>query len=182
MEGFFDIKSGKRLCGMVKLLLAALSLLFYDNIYLPQRAELAKKQAQCLKQEQELEALGSFMKEHPDLNAYERERQEKADAIRGKLPTAMDFNEFVGSLQALAGRYGVRIKGIKPAKPMPQGKFFSQSLRVELNSDYKSLRKFLAAMEKEERFFSITQAAIKADGNGKLTCGLEMTIYALAEE
>lgn len=182
MNDFLTIKNDRRLCGLLMLLMAVLGVVFYSNIYLPQRAEILSRQQTFETRRAELLMLERFTKAHPDTEKFGQEIQKRLDDSRERMPEIMDFSEFIDTFQQLAKSNGIKIKGIVPTPAVQQGKYASLDFQAEVNGEYQQLLGLLFDIEQQKRFTRITGMKIKESAEGTQNILLNVRIYALSAE
>lgn len=182
MNDFLIYKNDKRLCGLFICLLITLTAVFYLFVCLPRQAELREKRQMFAMKQYEIKVLQAVLNAHPNTEEYERELKKKVDEAHEALPETMDFGEFIGTLQRMAQKCGLTVKGILPGRVVKQEKLYTQDLKADFVGSYQDVLNFLAELEQQKRFINITAATIKADNDGTLSVVLEIRLYALEIE
>ncbi|MBR2216316.1 MAG: hypothetical protein IJ849_11270 [Selenomonadaceae bacterium] len=156
-----------------------LATLFWVGVHEPLMAEIEATDAQQKNIAQAEIDLENFLNRHPDRDAYTAELKARESYLAGLLPEEMNESDFIAFLERKALRHGVLILGVTPGEGYVVAGCRAHPIDLTLETDYFSLLAFLREVE-GDRFLRWEGGTIESD-EGKLTCRLKLTIFALAK-
>lgn len=137
------------------LVLTALTVLFYQMIYVEQRAELEEKRRTLLLRQEDLARLEEFSQRYHDDNASEEALQKHTAWSRRLLPDTLQTGDFLSELQGYLLRTQVKIIGLTPNVPEQKEGFCRQRIELTVEGDYFQMLAFIHLLEQKERFVAI---------------------------
>lgn len=149
---------------------------FFDQCYLPQRAEIASLESEIREEHDELVRVQNFMNAH-DGRAQSEALAARSRAAEKRLPKSMGQGGFIALLEREAQHQGMTLAAVVPGQPGEEGGVFRQPLDIELDGDYFRLLAFLKDLEQSERFVRMEHAEIHSD-DGRLHVKLRLSIFA----
>ena len=159
---------------------ATASVLYWQLIYIPVKAEISRLNAETKNfqvAEQELKYLQTRYKNFEkivDLTA------EKLARAQDYLPSEMNAEKFTAELYNFAEDKRILINAVQLGEISVTETVQKQSVKIQLNTDYISLLNFIREILDGERLASLENFIIASENESNiLNCELEFTIFAL---
>ena len=153
------------------------TMLFYIGIVAPQRANIAVLAAQYQAEQQRVQVIETYAKQHPDSGAHLKELDQKLTQINVKLPDQPELGEFIKEIEQASKLSGMRLAEIKPAVAINKAGYREIPIEILLRGSFANLLEFVKAIESGKRFTSIATTNIQAK-QGMLEVKLTMNIYS----
>lgn len=142
--------------------LAIVAMLFYTYVYQQQQQCLAQANTDLQMTKQKIQVLEGFLTQHPDLNQYEKELQDKSDLVNSKLPADKDISSFIIQVEESAKKSNVSLNRIKPLGEENKENYRNIKVEVEIVGDYFQTLEFLKSLEQLQRFNTVTDMSVQA--------------------
>lgn len=172
--------SNKNFLPLLILIICATALfLYWQLIYIPVQAEIAKFDAETKKlqaAEKELNYLQTRYKNFEEIAELTTERLAAAQEL---LPAEMNDEKFVDALYTLAADKKILINSVQVGEISENDSVQKQSIKIRLDADYISLLNFIREILDGERLAKLENYSISSDGESNiLNCELEFIIFA----
>lgn len=159
-------------------MLAALTVLFYQAVYVEQQATLAELHRMLLLRRQDLASIEAFSKRHWDFDAAEAALKNHADWSRSLLPDALETSDFLSELQSHVLRSQVNVIGLTPGAAELQEGFCRQRIELTVEGDYFQWFDFIRLLEAQARFVAIENISGEVKAAGILRGHVVLYIFA----
>ena len=159
-------------------LLAAMTVLFYQMVYVAQRDEIEEKRRMLLSRQQDLARLDEFSRRSFDGNASEEALQKHTAWSRRLLPDTLQTGDFLSELQGDLLRSHVKLVALIPHIPEQKEGFCRQRIELTVEGDYFQMLAFIHRLEQKERFLSIDNLFGQVKEAGILCGRFELYIFA----
>lgn len=156
-------------------------LLFFVIIIRPQMDNLHSLTAQVERQQTAVTALEAYSQEHPDMDKYLGELDNKAMLMTNLLPDHLDISSFLLLLDQSAQKTGVQLVSVKPGKTVSQKGRSETSVELVIHSDYKAMLAFFSELNNLPRFTNLVSVSTDLRQQGVLETKLIVAIYSLSD-
>jgi Tfp pilus assembly protein PilO len=174
--------SGKPRIKLRIILLAIIALLTVWSltvlVFLPQRDRLTAMRAQCRRELQEVRCVEVFTLEHPDVEAYLTELDQKGLFLDKMLPAAANLEDYLAELETAARQSGVRLGQVQTAPWADNGHYQELRLEVSIQGSFYQMLHFLKQLEEGPRFSMVSGAVLHASP-GTMDGKLDIRIFSL---
>jgi len=157
--------------------IAAVIVVFYLYLWLPQTERIAALTAQYQTERQRVQTIEAFANAHPDIGAYETELNNKLAQVDKMLPNNAEISEFIIEAENIAKISGVQLLRIKPAPAVNKNGYREIPLEMVVKGNYFQTLSFLKKLEEITRFNSVLNLATQSK-NGDLESKLSVVIYS----
>ena len=158
--------------------LAALTVLFYQMVYVEQQADLEEKRRTLLLRQQDLARLEAFLQRRRDDSASEEALKKHAEWSRRLLPDELRTSDFLGDLQGYMLRSQVKVIGLTPGVPEQNEGFCRQRIELTVEGDYFQILDFIRLLEQQNRFVTIENISGQVKDTGILHGRFDLCIFA----
>lgn len=156
-------------------------LLFFVLVIRPQMDNLHSLKAQVEQQEASVASLEAYSQEHPDMDRYLNELDNKALLITNLLPDHLDISSFLLLLDQSAQKTGVQLISVKPGKTVSQKGRNETSVELIIHSNYKDMLAFFYELNNLPRFTNLISVSTDLRQQGILETKLNVAIYSLSD-
>lgn len=156
---------------------ALLSYLFYNLLIAPQREIIAELEAQRASDLVGLKLVDDFSRQHPQLEAYLSELDQKILRTDASLPSDPEVSAFVIQIQQAARDTQVEIFHIVPGTYLAKAGYYEIPVEVGVRGSFFKVVEFIQRCESLARFTSIAMVNIQAK-QGVLECKIPLVIYS----
>ena len=142
--------------------LAIVGMVFYTYVYQSQQQCLAQLNTDLQMTKQKVQVLEGFLTQHPDLNQYEKELQDKSDLVNSKLPADKDISSFIMQVEDSAKKSNVKLSRVKPISEENKDNYRGIKVELDVSGDYFQTLEFLKSLEQLQRFNTVTDMSVQA--------------------
>jgi type IV pilus assembly protein PilO len=153
-----------------------LSYLFYSGLIAPQRERIAELETQRASDLVKLQLVDDFSRQHPQLDAYLADLDQKILQTDGLLPSDPAVSAFVIQIQQAARDTSVEIFHIVPGVYLNKAGYYEIPVEVGVRGSFFKVVEFIQRCESLSRFTSIAMVAIQ-EKQGLLECKIPLVIY-----
>lgn len=153
-----------------------LSYLFYSGLIAPQRERITELEAQRASDLVRLKLVDDFSRQHPQLEAYLAELDNKILQTDALLPSDPAVSDFVIQIQQAARETQVEIFHIAPGVYLNKAGYYEIPVEVGVRGSFFQVVEFIQRCESLARFTSIAMVNIQAK-QGVLECKIPLVIY-----
>lgn len=153
--------------------------LLYTFLYVPAINRVAELDNQYETLLKEVKELDTFLKTHPDLDAYLLETDKVMRVFNTLLPNDNNVSNYIVIANKIAQVAGVNMTSISPAQWVDKDKYQEMTMTVNVSGSYVNIMRYIKLMEDNpKRFTSIRSLNISSEGSEKSAGNLKavMTI------
>ena len=132
--------------------LTALTVLFYQTVYVEQQTDLEEKRRTLFLRQQDLARLETFLQRHGNDSAAEEALKKHTEWSRRLLPDELRTGDFLSDLQGYMLRSKVKVIGLTPGVSEQKEGFCRQRIEMTVEGDYFQLLDFIRLLEQQDRF------------------------------
>ena len=165
-------------------LLLIFAAIFFNSIYKSMHSEILQMQIETQKISAEEKILSNFSARNENLDDFTNLSEENFFTSREKIPEDMEQEKFTEEIYSAAEKNSVDVTSLQTDEPVTldadknlSGKFFRQSVKIQLEADYVSLLNFLREIEDGERFSTLANISVEAEEE-ILICEVEFFIFS----
>ena len=158
--------------------LAALTVLFYQTVYVDQLADLEEKRRTLLLRQQDLMRLEAFSQRYRDDSAAEEALKKHAEWSRRLLPDELRTGDFLSEIQGYMLRSQVKVIGLTPNVVEQKEGFCRQRVELMVEGNYFQLLDFIRLLEQQNRFVTIENISGQVKDTGILCGRFDLYIFA----
>lgn len=165
---------------IVTLPLAAITLLYLVQVYLPLRRTITDLRQQCQHHEMMLRHVHSLGASIAGKQNELRETEEFANRHNQKLPSTQAAIDSLGEIALLAGQAGARMERFEPA-PADDMEFLSRvPVSLSCTGDFAKLFDFLSRLESQPRRMWIEELRFEGarEAGKPARCELKLVVFA----
>ena len=171
------ILSGIFFCGLI------IAIFYLHTVYISWQSEILKLQTETKKLRAEEKILSNFSAQNENLDDFINLSEENFLIVREFLPTESEQEKFTDTIYRVAGKNNISVTSLQVAEPVAvevdkniSGKFFKQSVKIQLESEYIDLLNFLREVSDSQRFTTLANISVE-NGEENLNCEVEFFIY-----
>lgn len=166
----------KHIIALTGLGLVAAIYLFYAFIFVPQSSQIEQLSTQCQQEQQKVKQVEAFQDEHPDMEQYLHELDNKKMMADAMLPDDADMRGFLvqGETSARVGK--LPLLTVKFEKVANMKGYREIPVDMGVAGDYFQTLNFIKSMEESTRFNSIKKIVMKMD-KGSIKTAISSSIF-----
>ena len=150
----------------------------------PLQSRIQLTQNLLAEEQQRLVNYRSFAEEYRNYEAFTAEQAHAAEMAYKLLPEEITAAELIREYTELAGKYNLRVQGIKPVQPQKQTKkaYETLTLKIILSGNFYKTAKFLEELQNGGRLVTISNAVMERNTEGLpggVTLTADLTAYSL---
>ncbi len=135
-------------------------------------------------EQQRLVNYRSFADRYRDYEAFTAEQAQAVEIAYKLLPEEVTAAELIREYTELAGKYNLRVQGIKPEQPQKQTKkaYETLTLKIILNGNFYKTADFLDELQNGGRLVTVSNAVMERNTEGlpgSVMLTADLTAYAL---
>lgn len=157
--------SNRTRIGLLVLGLSAIIITFFVFVFLPQREEVQTLTIQLEAKQNTTQVLEAYIAQHPDLDQYSIELEQKFADVSARLPNTLDMSSFLVQLDRAAKDSKVMIMSVKPAVAQPKSGYQEYPIELTVQGSYKTILTFLTNLNKLTRYTLVNDVAADAKLN-----------------
>ncbi|WP_425060714.1 hypothetical protein SCACP_14570 [Sporomusa carbonis] len=154
-----------------------LTTLFYILVLSPQRDRIAELKSEYQAESQRVKTIEAFAMNHPDLDQYLNELDNKLAQSDNKLPGQPEVGEFLKDVEQAAKGSGIQLSEIKPSPAANKESYREIPVEINVKGTYLQTLDFIKKLEDSRRFNAVTNVNIQAK-QGSLESKLNLIIYS----
>ncbi|MCE5285865.1 MAG: type 4a pilus biogenesis protein PilO [Pelosinus sp.] len=173
----------KHIIALTGIGLVAVIYLFYAFIFVPQSEQIEQLSAQSKEEQNKLKQVEVFQSEHPDINQYLHELDDKKVMVDAMLPDDADLRGFLvqGETAARVGK--LPLLSVKYEKVENQKGYREIPVAMGVQGDYFQTLNFIKSMEESSRFNSIKKIVMTMEkGSIKTAISSSIFVYGVPAE
>jgi type IV pilus assembly protein PilO len=153
----------------------------YDYFYASQaRSEIKDKQAQLVKERQDIARGRAAEKRLAEFKAEIKELEGRFDALRTVVPEQRDVADMLRRIQTLATQSSLVVKAFKPQAIANKTLHQEWPMALELDGTYHNLARFFDQVSKVPRIINVGSIAIKGKAEADTADGTTITAQCTA--
>ena len=158
---------------------AMVAILYWQLIYLPVQAEVSRLNAETKQIELAELEVKNLQERYGDLEKFVELTEERLAQMQEYLPAEMQAEKFVAQLYNAAEDKKILINSVQLGEVSEKNSVQTQTVKIQLSSDYISLLNFIREILDGERLASFEDFSIaREDDTNILNCELEFVIFA----
>ena len=158
--------------------LTALTVLFYQTVYVEQQTDLEEKRQTLFLRQQDLARLETFLQRHGNDSAAEEALKKHTEWSRRLLPDELRTGDFLSDLQGYMLRSKVKVIGLTPGVSEQKEGFCRQRIEMTVEGDYFQLLDFIRLLEQQDRFVIVENISGQVQESGILRGHIVLYIFA----
>lgn len=175
-------------CGVVLTVAVALAAVYFSVVLRMQSTALESAQASLAQQKKKLEEQVSWKNNIDKLRDQTAKAQKIAEGFEQRLPTESNITQFIGSVGDALRAAGVSLSGNKGGlQSLPKGKTETGNLviypyRVSVLGDFHQILTLINLLEKDTRFFKVSDIDIGEEKNGVIEGKFNLSTYSFKQK
>ena len=150
--------------------LTALTVLFYQTVYVEQQTDLEEKRRTLFLRQQDLARLETFLQRHGNDSAAEEALKKHTEWSRRLLPDELRTGYML--------RSKVKVIGLTPGVSEQKEGFCRQRIEMTVEGDYFQLLDFIRLLEQQDRFVIVENISGQVQESGILRGHIVLYIFA----
>jgi Tfp pilus assembly protein PilO len=150
--------------------------LFYNFIFLPQKAGLDELIVQRQQEEMKLKVIEDFQNSHANVDEYLNDLEGKKRELARALPENNDMRDFLLQVEKAAQDGGVSLERVKYDKFAGQSEYSKMPVEIVVKGTYFQILSFTKLLESISRFTAMQKIVIKVDKE-MIECTINTNVY-----